>query len=116
MLLLTTATADRVTDPDAPADAPPNASEIGLTSVYPDRTFRYCFSNKQMATAVMSFLRTQDDLRPDANPVHMVQWDDDSYSSDLTDGFEEVLRQSQDAGRRRRDGPTTPRRRLPGPS
>ena len=40
----------------------------------------------------MSFLRTQDDLRPDAGPVHMVQWDDDSYSRDLTDGFEEVLR------------------------
>ena len=95
LLLLTTGTADRVTDPDAPADAPPNAKEMGLTSVYPDRTFRFCFSNEQMATAVLSFLRTQYDLRLDANPVHMVQWDDDSYSRDLTEGFEEVIRQNK---------------------
>ena len=83
LLLLTTATADRVTDPDAPADS----EGVDLTRVYPDRTFRYCFSNKQMAAAVMRFLWSQDDLLPDANPVHMVQWDDDSYSHDLTDGF-----------------------------
>ena len=98
LLLLTTATADRVTDPDAPPDAPAEARETDLTRVYPDRTFRYCFSNKQMATAVMSFLRTQEGLRPDANAVHMVQWDDDSYSHDLTDGFEEVLRNARTTG------------------
>ena len=49
LLLLTTATADRVTNPDGPADA----EGVDLTRVYPDRTFRYCFSNKQMAAAVM---------------------------------------------------------------
>ena len=83
LLLLTTATADRVTNPEDPADS----EGVDLTRVYPDRTFRFCFSNKQMAAAMMRFLWSQDDLRPDANPAHMVQWDDDSYSHDLTDGF-----------------------------
>ena len=87
LLLLTTATADRVTNPEDPSDS----EAVDLTRVYPDRTFRYCFSNKQMAAAVMRFLWSQDDLRPDANPAHMVQWDDDSYSHDLTDGFLESL-------------------------
>jgi hypothetical protein len=87
LLLLTTATADRVTDPDDPS----GAQNLDLTRVYPDRTFRFCFTNMQMAAAVMRFLATQDDLRPDPNPVHMVQWDDDSYSHDLTDGFRAAL-------------------------
>ncbi len=98
LLLLTTATADRVVDPDAPADALPDSHKVDLTSVYPRRTFRsrrtfrFCFSNVQMAAAVLSFLRYTDDLQPDVNSVHMVQWDDDAYSRDLTDGFLEVLR------------------------
>ncbi len=87
LLLLTTATADRVGETDA-AGRP---QEVDLTKVYPQRTFRFCFTNKQMARAVMDFLMSQDDLRPDLNPVHMVQWDDDSYSRDLTDGFRQAL-------------------------
>ena len=87
LLLLTTATADRVSDPDDPDDS----REVKLTQVYPKRTFRFCFTNKQMAKAVMDFVLSQDELRPDVNPVHMVQWDDDSYSHDLTDGFREAL-------------------------
>ena len=87
LLLLTTATADRVTIPEAPQES----RSVDLTRVYPDRTFRYCFTNKQMADAVMGFLWNQDAVRPDVNPVHMVQWDDDSYSRDLTDGFRESL-------------------------
>ena len=87
LLLLTTATADHVTDPDAPG----GSASVELTRVYPQRTFRFCFTNKQMARAVMDFVMSQDDLRPDVNPVHMVQWDDDSYSHDLTDGFREAL-------------------------
>jgi hypothetical protein len=87
LLLLTTATADRVAIPEAPQEN----RVVDLTRVYPDRTFRYCFTNKQMADAVMGFLWNQDAVRPDVNPVHMVQWDDDSYSHDLTDGFRESL-------------------------
>jgi hypothetical protein len=87
VLLLTTATADGVTDPDDPAD--PRIHD--LTGVFPHRTFRYCFSNKQMAAAVMRFLASQDDLRPTAGPVHVVEWLDDSYSHDLADGFTAAL-------------------------
>ena len=46
---------------------------------------------------------SQDDLLPDANPVHMVQWDDDSYSHDLTDGFREAQRRPGPACRTRSD-------------
>jgi hypothetical protein len=89
LLLLTTATADRVTDPDAPA----GSEAVELTRLYPNRTFRFCFTNRQMASALMSFLRSREEFQLDLNSVHMVQWDDDSYSHDLIDGFEEVLHQ-----------------------
>jgi hypothetical protein len=96
LLLLTNATADNV--------APHNEREIGqLTSaepagasmmrLYPGRTFRFCFTNKQMAMAVSDFIWWRDDLRPDKDPVYMAQWIDDSYSRDLIDGFGMALRQ-----------------------
>ncbi len=92
VLLLTTATADRVSDEDAPsADVDTEAGE-GLNRLYPGRTFRFCFTNRQMAAAVTQFLWSRDDLRPDADPVHMVRWKDDSYSLDLIDGFWQALR------------------------
>jgi hypothetical protein len=81
LLLLTTATADKVTTPDAPD------RRVALTSLYPGRTFRLCFTNHQMGAAVTNFLWTQEDLRPNAPPVQLVEWTDDSYSSDLVDGF-----------------------------
>ena len=87
LLLLTTATADQVSIPQSPQES----RSVDLTRVYPDRTFRYCFTNKQMAEAIMGFLMNHDAVRPNLNPVHMVQWDDDSYSRDLTDGFRESL-------------------------
>jgi hypothetical protein len=105
LLLLTQATADRVLpeaveaghgppgEPDIEetlgVSSPPDHSPHGL---YPDRTFRFCFSNKQMAAAVTRFVWSQDDLRPDRDPVYMVQWMDDSYSRDLTGGFWRALR------------------------
>lgn len=86
LLLLTAATADRV--------APYNGGEAGpLMRLYPGRTFRFCFTNKQMATAVSDFIWSRDDLRPDKDPVYMARWNDDSYSRDLIDGFEAALRQ-----------------------
>jgi hypothetical protein len=41
---------------------------------------------------VTRFIWDNDDLRPDTDPIHLVQWDDDSYSRDLIDGFWEALR------------------------
>jgi hypothetical protein len=102
LLLLTTATADRVQTHPAevagrrwPSKGGEDSEEtlgIGLGDLYPGRTFRFCFSNRQMAAAVTRFVWTQDDLRPDGDPVYMAQWLDDSYSPDLTEGFWQALR------------------------
>jgi hypothetical protein len=110
LLLLTTATANRVTVPmgngewgmgheevprgHAPVEGeePEDPPGVGLNQLYAGRTFRFCFTNRRMASAVTSFLWTQDDLRPDNDPVYMVQWNDDSYSRDLVEGFWKALR------------------------
>jgi hypothetical protein len=105
LLLLTTATADRVsqrTTEEIEAISPPHlpgdteetdvAPGVLLNRIYPGRTFRFCFTNRQMAAAVTHFIWSQEDLRPDADPAYMVQWEDDSYSRDLIDGFWRALR------------------------
>jgi hypothetical protein len=81
LLLLTSATADRVQPDDVP-----------LTSIYDKRTFRFCFTNRQMAQSVTDFIWSRDELRPDADPFYVALWRDDAYSSDLTGRFCEVLR------------------------
>lgn len=94
LLLLTTATADRVAPPsDGEKVNSDNARGVKLTRLYPDRTFRFCFSNEQMAVAVSDFIWGRDDLRPSQDPVYMARWNDDSYSRDLVDGFQRALRQ-----------------------
>jgi len=104
LLLLTTATADRVapyprTRETAAAEeatvSPPvggkSSRGVRLTRLYPGRTFRFCFTNRQMALAVTDFIWSQADIRPDSDPVYMAKWDDDSYSRDLVDAFWEQL-------------------------
>jgi hypothetical protein len=95
-LLLTTPPPDRV-EPGAEwraaqAQAPSIDGPVPLERLYPGRTFRFCFTNRQMASAVTRFIWDRDDLRPDTDPIHLVRWDDDSYSRDLIDGFWEALR------------------------
>jgi hypothetical protein len=107
VLALTTATADRVVLPEPPIDGedlyaalrephPDDTQERPLRrplhQLYPNRTFRFAFTNRQMATAITRFLWDRDDLRPDRDPVYMVQWLDDGYSRDLVDGYEVALR------------------------
>ncbi len=92
LLLLTAATADRVTPyPEAGTSSSPSPASVPLTGLYPGRTFRFCFTNRQMATAVTDFLWWQDDLRPDSDPAYMAKWDDDAYSRDLIEAFGEAL-------------------------
>jgi hypothetical protein len=57
LLLITTATADNIELLQKP-----------LITLYKDRSYRFCFSNSQMAEAVWDFVWTQDDLRPYARP------------------------------------------------
>lgn len=78
-LLLTSATADQVDGGER------------LTDIYPGRTFRFCFTDRQMAEAVSDFVWSQDDLRPDVAPVYLTRWFDDPYSADLFDQFHDVL-------------------------
>lgn len=95
LLFLTAATADRVLPEDA-ADTHADETEasygIPLSQVYAGRTFRFCYTNRQMAEAVTQFVGSQPDLRPDSDPYYTVKWDDDSYSRDLIEGFGKSLR------------------------
>ncbi len=79
LLLLTTATADE-------------ARGGPLQGIYTGRTYRFCFTNRQMAEAVTDFIWSQNDLRPDTSPVYITWWQDDPYSVDLTQRFVDALR------------------------
>jgi hypothetical protein len=60
LLFLCTATADKV-DPEE--DNPAGSPGPNLISVY-DRSFRFCFTNRQMADAVTDFVLSDPTLRP----------------------------------------------------
>lgn len=123
LLLITTATANTVViDPDrAPAG---EAGPKRLMDIYPGRSFRFCFTNEQMAQAVVDFVWSQPDLRPYGNPLPALaaafapepwaavgllaahgktfppaaaalEWDDDPYSVDLSRQFKFALHESQ---------------------
>ena len=93
LLLLTTATADRVTIVDSIPQAARTEDDslVALTGIYPGRTYRFCFSNRQIATAVTRFVWNRPELRPDLDPAYLVQWTDDAYSQDLFRGYMRVL-------------------------
>src|SRR5207244_7281810 len=93
LLLITTATADEV-------DLDQVRSE--LMRIYAGRSFRFCFTNQQMARAVIDFVWSQDDLRPDAEPIYLTCWEDDPYSTDLFNRFQQVLSGEAYNGPRRR--------------
>ena len=124
LLFLTTATADELTsEPDAVAPPPEQLRQTrGLLSVYDDRSFRFCFSNRQMAEAVLDFVWERPELRPqlyaDVAPfaaasgviaglpskprtppptqrpqVFSVVWNDDPFSTDLYLQFGQVIRE-----------------------
>jgi hypothetical protein len=93
LFLITTATADQVPTQDDPSQW------VRLDSVYAGRTFRFCFSNRQMAQAVSDFIWSQDELRPDDAPMFLVAWKDDPFSLDLKEGFHDVLADDRFLGR-----------------
>lgn len=78
--LITTATADKV-------------ASRNLMDIYPQRTFRFCFTNEQMARALADFLwnRSELHLLPDSGPVYILGWMDSSYSLDLAERFRQSL-------------------------
>ncbi|OWK36358.1 hypothetical protein FRUB_08921 [Fimbriiglobus ruber] len=118
LLLITTATADEVladTD-DGGDDLRPRTKN--LLDVYDDRSFRFCFTNRQMAESVLDFVWANPALRPQiasdvaplaicsaaaaARPIRTslapppqhvfgVFWQDDPYSTDLYWQFRQAL-------------------------
>jgi hypothetical protein len=113
LLFITTATADEV--PAEADDAGP--ATRNLIDVYPGRSFRFCFTNQQMAEAVLDFVWETPGLRPQtfaalapasvasglvtgvgeksflAEKPHVfnVFWRDDPYSIDLHGQFSQAV-------------------------
>jgi hypothetical protein len=81
LLLLTTATADEAV-----------SGQGALNHIYPGRTLRFCFTNRQMAEVVTDFIWSQDELHPDTDPIYLTFWEDDPYSKDLNRRFVEALK------------------------
>jgi hypothetical protein len=88
IILLTAATADRTLSSS-------NMDAQYLNEIHPGRTFRFCFTNRQMAKAITEFIWWRPELQPDPGPVYVTMWRDDAYSLDLTDRFFEVLKDKQ---------------------
>lgn len=102
LLLLTTATANDVLlddDPTAPTSVMGIRKPRDLMKVYEGRTYRFCFTNEQMAEAVVDFLWDRPELKPTGTPesptpVFILAWDDDPYSLDLSEHFRKRLHAS----------------------
>jgi hypothetical protein len=115
LMLITTATAEAV-EADSAEDTTDRADALGqipLVRVYDGRTFRFCFGNRQMAEAILDFVWSRPELRPQlfesiapmavgsglaaASPVthrpgvFYVDWKDDPYSGDLLHQFQEAF-------------------------
>lgn len=104
LLFITTATADELAD---------DRASRPLVDVYAGRTFRFCFTNRQMAAAVTDFVWGRPDLRPGllaedgrgavgggavsagrpAGRPHafMPVWEDDPFSRDLHQQFRQSI-------------------------
>jgi hypothetical protein len=123
LFFITTATVDDVYPPTpAGTDSHPRPTELrNLIDVYPGRSFRFCFSNRQMAQAVTDYVLQEPTLRPGpavppavraaadgaAGPwaeldrlpelaapgctVFALEWADDPYSGDLCDKFGDAI-------------------------
>ncbi|CAN5386853.1 hypothetical protein BH11PLA2_BH11PLA2_08270 [soil metagenome] len=78
-------------DVAAASDAP--QSTVPLLSIYPGRSFRFCFNNRQMAEAMLDFVWQHPDLCPGSlkKPLALrptvcrMAWRDDPYSEDMVD-------------------------------
>jgi hypothetical protein len=85
IMLLTAATAERTFSSS-------NMDAQLINEIHAGRTFRFCFTNRQMAKAITDFIWVRPELSPDPGPVYVTMWKDDAYSLDLTDRFFEVIK------------------------
>jgi hypothetical protein len=88
LFLIPTATANLVVNP-------PATDPVDLHSLYPKRTFRFCFTNQQIAKAVIDFVWKKEELRPQKGTlpplVYAARYADDPYSQDLYEQFRKVV-------------------------
>src|SRR4029079_4871098 len=70
--------------------------KIDLMYIYTDRSFRFCFTNRQMAEAICDFARVQlsqdQNLQVTSSEISLLSWADDPYSGDLAQQFAENWR------------------------
>lgn len=92
LFLITTATANEV------GESAEDFQRKSLLKFYPDRSFRFCFTNEQMASAVVDFVWSQKELQPRGGAVneepffaYPIHWEDDPYSIDLSEKFRQAL-------------------------
>jgi hypothetical protein len=101
LLLITTATAERYLPPGKPELELHNDDWPRLMAVYPERSFRFAFTNTRMVEAVLDFVRNRSDVWPpraknDVNPaspffLFTLTWMDDGYSKDLAYSFRKLF-------------------------
>jgi hypothetical protein len=116
LLFITTATTDTF---QAPGLAEMAEQRQALMAIYPGRSFRFCFTNMQMAQAVLDFVWSRPELRPHSAwsawqvaclstapllaaalpPLHPASsfgmyWNDDDYSENLNECFRQLLTQT----------------------
>ena len=82
LLLFTNATADGVVV---------DGKTTELLSLNPERSFRFCFSNRQMAAMILDFIWHEPSHRPTDGCAYLLAWKDDPYSVDLVTQFRERL-------------------------
>ncbi len=107
LFLITNATAEKVHSGASETGVREDGDGVDsdLLQIYPNRSFRFCFNNRQMAEAMLDFVWQSPNLRPQSfagvamqavgsgllstyalqhKPnICYVDWDDDPYSSDL---------------------------------
>src|SRR5262249_19468540 len=125
LFLITTATADQYNVTGAPNQDPTLHRWPALIDVYAGRSFRFSFSNQQMAEAVLDFVRHHPQVWPPQpgpaaaraaavgvgdslgglavsllppHVLHTLDWSDDKYSPDLALRFSNTFREHFRAG------------------
>jgi hypothetical protein len=99
LLLITTATAERYLPADRPGLKDEHERWPRLMGVYPERTFRFCFTNSRMVESVLDFLQQNPQVWPRYGTVRAspspfflftLTWLDDGYSKDLALIFQQL--------------------------
>lgn len=93
-------------EPSNEEDDPGAVDPTLLLDVYPDRTFRFCLNNTQLAELVVGLVADHDQDRP--SEVVLITDGFDPFSRDLTTVFDQVI------GRRFPGTPTDERHPAPG--